>query len=114
MTGQQQTSAVEDKAALLGISPQDVAAVDEAAAAFVAQEKALAEEALKYERECAEAHRPVDPATLHTFSTRRASLALAALSAIRAQLSTDTFEALERFLDTKFREGLHPVKVRGR
>jgi hypothetical protein len=103
-----------EKAALMGIEAYEIAVLDQAAKIFVAQERALAEEAWKYEREQREGGKPLDPSTIRSFSTRREDLVAAAISAIRSQLSAKSFEMFEQFLNTRFRESLKQTQIKVR
>jgi hypothetical protein len=92
-----------DRAGELHLAPAELQAVDDAARVFVAQEEQLRQEALRYGSRRKLARESPDPAVVHSFAVRRASLASSAMAVIQAKISPPSFAGLRRFIDLQIR-----------
>ena len=95
-----------DLAAHLHVKPSDLPAVDYVAALFAAQDKSLREEALKLHQAAQAAGNTVDVGTVRSFTTRRSSLATAAMESLRSRLSPESYAGLQQYLGAQFQSAL--------
>lgn len=82
----------------LGVDPTDLRLIMTAAQSFVAEESRLREEAVAYTRTQDLARKPHDAAMIRSFTTRRSSMAQAAVGQLRSRLSPKGSEAVLRLL----------------
>lgn len=100
------------RAAQLHIKPADLSLVDQKALAYVTEGRKIHEEALQYREACIRANKPLDPAVVHSFTTRREAQAAAAFSEIRSELSPASYAGLEQYLTSVFMKSLKRQSVR--
>lgn len=107
-------SGVEDDliAARLSIKSSEVAAVNREAVAYVAVDRAIHSEALKYRDECRAAKKPLDPTVVASFTDRRIAGVNAVMDGLRSQLSPESFVGLRKYVENQFARGVHVEHVR--
>ena len=89
-----------DLGRLIGVSSSDAPIVASASLTYVDAERRLRDEALSYTNGLKNSGRPIDPAIIASFSSRRETLSLAALESIRRRISQSSSAALNEHLSS--------------
>lgn len=105
-------SSATNRAAQLHVRSEDVSLIDQEAQAYAAEDQKIHEEALQYREQCISANKPLDPAVVHSFTTRREAQAAVAFSEIQSQLSPSSYAGLNQYLTSIFIPSLKRQQVR--
>ena len=87
-----------ERAARIHVGANELNAVDTAAAAFVAQEAALRQEAIRWHRDQTQKGQKPDPRGVAAFTARREALAATVFTNLQTGLSGAGFAGLQRYL----------------
>ena len=94
---------------MLRVSELEIRFVNSAAAEFIAGDESLRAEAIGYHRQTTQRGVAPDRQIVHSFTERRAALAVAAMDRVRKQLPSEKYAALERFINQDFAMSVHVV-----